>query len=205
MRIGIGGLHTECSTYNPVLMSDIDFTIWRGAEMLDKPYFDVLKRHEATYLPTFYARAVPGGPVSRATYEGFKAEYLAALKAILPLDGLYLAMHGAVFVDGLEDAEGDWLAATRDLVGPDCLIAVSYDLHGNLSQKIIDTLDIFSTYRTAPHIDVFETQCRAVDMLFRALETGVKPAVVWVPIPVLLPGDGLIMTLRTSPRSGSIL
>ena len=75
------------------------------------------------------------------------------------------------------------------LVGPDCLIAVSYDLHGNLSQEIIDQIDIFSTYRTAPHIDVFETQCRSVDMLFRALETGVRPHVTWAPVPVVLPGE----------------
>ena len=189
MRIAVGGFHTECSTYNPVLMRDDDFTIWRGGEMLEKPYFDVLKRHAATYLPTFYARAVPGGPVSNETYRRFKAEFLAALEKTLPLDGVYLAMHGAVFVDGMEDVEGDWLSATRDVVGPDCLIAVSYDLHGNLSQKIIDAIDIFSTYRTAPHIDVDETQARAVDMLFRALETGVRPIIAWAPIPVVLPGE----------------
>ncbi len=189
MRIAVGGLHTECSTYNPVLMRDADFTVWRGGEMLEKPYFDVLKRHEASYLPTFYARAVPGGPISAETYRSFKAEFLSALKQTLPLDGVYLAMHGAVFVEGMEDAEGDWLSATREIVGPDCLIAVSYDLHGNLSQKIIDAIDIFSTYRTAPHIDIAETQARSLDMLFRALETGVRPVIAWAPIPVVLPGE----------------
>ncbi len=189
MRIAVGGLHTECSTYNPVLMREEDFTIWRGGEMLEKSYFDVLKRHQATYMPTFYARAVPGGPVAGETYRRFKAEFLAALEAALPLDGIYLAMHGAVFVEGMEDVEGDWLNATRALVGPDCLIAVSYDLHGNLSQRIIDAIDIFSTYRTAPHIDVDETQARSLDMLFRALETGVRPIIAWAPIPVVLPGE----------------
>ena len=169
-------------------MSETDFTVWRGADLLEKPYFDVLKRHDAVYLPTFYARAVPGGPGSRETYQSFKAECLAALKAALPLDGIYLAMHGAVFVAGMEDAEADWLRATRELFGPDCLIAVRYDLYGNLSQAIIDQIDIFSTYRTAPHIDVFETRCRSVGMLFRALETGMRPHVSWVPVPVVLPG-----------------
>ena len=80
MRVAVGGLHTECSTYNPVLMSEGDFTIWRGAEMLEKTYFDVLKRHDATYLPTFYARAVPGGPVSLKTYQDFKTAYLASAR-----------------------------------------------------------------------------------------------------------------------------
>ena len=90
MRVAVGGLHTECSTYNPVLMTEGDFTVWRGAGMLEKPYFDVLKRHAAQYLPTFYARNIAGGPIARETYERFKAEFLAGLRAAMPLDGLYL-------------------------------------------------------------------------------------------------------------------
>ena len=107
----------------------------------------------------------------------------------LPLDGVYLAMHGAMFVEDLFDAEGDFIAAVRAVVGPDVLIAASYDLHGNVSQRIMDNLDIFSTYRTAPHIDVPDTMRRAVTMLVRALRSGQRPAIVWAPVPVLLPGE----------------
>ena len=98
-------------------------------------------------------------------------------------------MHGAMFVEGLLDAEGDFIAAVRDVVGPDVLIAASYDLHGNISQAIVDNLDVFSTYRTAPHIDVADTMRRAVTMLVRALRTGVRPMLAWAPVPVLLPGE----------------
>lgn len=189
MRIAVGGLHVECCTYNPVKLEERDFVIWRGDEMIGQPYFGVLKPFEATYLPTFYARAVPGGPISSRTYTNFKSDFLTRLKAALPLDGVYLAMHGAVYVDGMEDAEGDWLTAARDVVGPDCIIAVSYDMHGSLSQKIIDAIDIFSTYRTAPHIDVPETQTRSLKMLHRTLTTGVKPLLCWVPVPVVLNGE----------------
>ena len=92
-------------------------------------------------------------------------------------------MHGAVYVEGMEDAEGDWISATRELVGPDCPISVSYDLHGNVSQRIIDAIDMFSTYRTAPHIDVEETMRRSVSMLVNSLQSGIRPGVVWAPIP----------------------
>ena len=124
-----------------------------------------------------------------ALYARWKAEILDGIKAALPLDGVYLAMHGAMFVEGLFDAEGDFIAAVRALVGPDVLIAASYDLHGNVSQPIIDSLDIFSTYRTAPHIDVQDTMRRAVTMLVRALRSGQRPVVAWAPVPVLLPGE----------------
>ena len=189
MRIAVAGLHTECSTYNPVLIEADAFRVLRGEGLLNDPYFAFLKDYPAEFVPTLHARAVPGGPVARAAYEGFKAEILDGLKRQGPFDGVYLAMHGAMFVFGMEDAEGDLISAVRSLVGPDMPISASYDLHGNVSQRIIDALDMFSTYRTAPHIDVEETMRRAVAMLMRRLETGVKPKIVWAPIPVVVPGE----------------
>jgi microcystin degradation protein MlrC len=188
-RIAVGGIHTECSTSSPVLMQPEDFRVLRGPDLLAHEYFDFLEAEGVEHLPLLHARAVPGGPLARATYEGFKAEFLERLKATLPIDGLYLAMHGAMNVEGMDDAEGDWISAARGVVGPDVPVAASYDLHGNVTQKIIDQLDIFAGYRTAPHIDVRETMVRAWSMLVRALTTGEKPGVAWAPVPVLLPGE----------------
>jgi microcystin degradation protein MlrC len=188
-RIAVGGIHTECSTSSPVLMQPEDFRVLRGPDLLTHEYFDFLDAEGVEHLPLLHARAVPGGPLARATYEGFKAEFLNRLKATLPIDGLYLAMHGAMNVEGMDDAEGDWISAARAIVGPDVPVAASYDLHGNVTQKIVDQLDIFAGYRTAPHIDVRETMVRAWSMLVRALSTGEKPGVAWAPVPVLLPGE----------------
>ncbi|MGO7183039.1 M81 family metallopeptidase [Rhizobium brockwellii] len=189
MRIAVGGIHIECSTYNPVLNEEKDFRVLRGEALLAAPYFAFLRDYDAEFLPTIHARAIAGGPVSRATYEAFKGEFLERLKPMLPLDGLYLAMHGAMYVEGMEDAEGDWISAARALVGKDCTVSASYDLHGNVTQRIIDALDIYSTYRTAPHIDVEETMRRSVSMLAKSLKTGERPIVLWAPIPVVLPGE----------------
>jgi len=189
LRIAVGGIHTECSTSSPVLMQPEDFRVLRGDELLAADYFSFLSAGGIKPLPLLHARAVPGGPVARATYEAFKSEFLERLKAALPLDGLYLAMHGAMNVEGMDDAEGDWIAAARAVVGPEIPVAASYDLHGNVTQRIIDQLDIFAGYRTAPHIDVRETMVRAWSMLLRALKTGERPGVAWAPVPVLLPGE----------------
>ena len=189
MRIAVAGLHTECSTYNPVLAREADFRVLRGPGMLKDAYFDFLTHFPAEFITILHARAIAGGPVERRSYDGWKAEILEGIRAALPLDGVYLAMHGAMFVEGMFDAEGDFISAVRDVVGPDVLIAASYDLHGNVSQTIVDSLDIFSTYRTAPHIDVPDTMRRAVTMLVRALRTGQRPVLAWVPVPVLLPGE----------------
>ncbi|QLF71991.1 M81 family metallopeptidase (plasmid) [Peteryoungia desertarenae] len=188
-RIAVGGIHTECSTSSPVLMQPDDFRVLRGPDLLAHEYFDFLEAEGVEHLPLLHARAVPGGPLARATYEGFKAEFLERLKATLPIDGLYLAMHGAMNVEGMDDAEGDWISAARAVVGPDVSVAASYDLHGNVTQKIVDQLDIFAGYRTAPHIDVRETMVRAWSMLVRALKTGEKPGIAWAKVPLLLPGE----------------
>ncbi|PYE41479.1 microcystin degradation protein MlrC [Rhizobium sp. PP-F2F-G20b] len=188
-RIAVGGIHTECSTSSPVLMRPEDFRVLRGPDLLSAENFSFLPNPDVQLLPLLHARAVPGGPLARETYEGFKAEFLDRLKASLPLDGLYLAMHGAMNVEGMDDAEGDWISAARSVVGPDIPVAASYDLHGNVTQRIIDQLDIFAAYRTAPHIDTRETMVRAWSMLVKTLQTGEKPGVAWAPVPVLLPGE----------------
>jgi microcystin degradation protein MlrC len=189
MRIAVAGLHTECSTYNPVLAREADFRVLRGPAMLKDDYFNFLTHFPAEFITILHARAIAGGPLESGIYRRWKAEILEGIRAAMPLDGVYLAMHGAMFVEGLHDAEGDFISAVRDLVGPDVPISASYDLHGNVSQTIVDSLDMFSTYRTAPHIDVQDTMRRAVTMLVRALRTGLRPMLAWAPVPVLLPGE----------------
>jgi microcystin degradation protein MlrC len=77
----------------------------------DDPFFAPLKTYPWPFRPTLVAQAVPGDPVERRAYRELKAEFLQRLKALLSLDGVYLAMHGAMYVDGMQDAEGDWIAA----------------------------------------------------------------------------------------------
>jgi microcystin degradation protein MlrC len=188
-RIAFGGIQIECSTYGGNVSRMEDFTVRRGKEMLGIPFFRFLGAYPHPFQPTIFASAVPGAPVERKTYDALKAEFLDGLRKLLPLDGLYLPMHGAMFVEGMLDAEGDWIAGARQVVGDRCLISASYDLHGNISRRVIDNLDMLSAFRTAPHIDREETHKRACDMLVHSLDRGVRPALVWAPIPVLMPGE----------------
>ena len=73
--------------------------------------------------------------------------------------------------------------------GKGCLITASFDLHGSLSRRTIDNLDMLSAFRTAPHIDREETAKRACDMLVHCLDQRIRPTLVWSPIPVLMPGE----------------
>jgi len=188
-RIAFGGIQIECSTYGNILSRMEDFTVRRGQELANYRLFGVTKTYPHPFEPVFLASAVPGGPVERKTYDALKSEFLGRLRDLMPLDGVYLPMHGAMYVEGMTDAEGDWISAVRAVVGDRCLISASYDLHGNLSRRVIDSLDMMSAFRTAPHIDREETHKRACDMLVRCLDLGLRPTLVWAPIPVLMPGE----------------
>lgn len=188
-RIAFGGIHIESGTLNPVLTTVQDFLVLQGQDLLDHPMFDLQAPEDTDLIPLLHARALPGGPVSREAYQGFKSRFLDLLQAVLPLDGVYLLMHGAMAVEDLRDPEGDWIQAVRALVGPEVLVSVSCDLHGNVSQQVVGGIDMFAAYRTAPHIDVLETRQRGFHHLHRALDQGVRPSVCWCPVPVLLPGE----------------
>lgn len=190
-RIAYGGISIESSTYGHIRARVEDFTILRGKEADENTRFLFLKKHypDIPFLPTMVATAVPGGPIAKDSYQTMKAEFLDRLKALLPLDGLYLPMHGAMFVEGMQDAEADWYESARTVVGPKCLMSASYDLHGNISKRIIDALDCLSAFRTAPHIDREATMVRACDMLVNCIQGKIRPTLLWATIPVLMPGE----------------
>lgn len=188
-RIAFGGIASECSTYSRIRSTLQTIEVLRGQELADSERFTFLKRYDVPFLPTLVAQAGSGGPMARVAYDTLKAEYLDRLRALLPLDGVYLSMHGALYVEDMDDAEGDWYEATRKVVGPDCILSASYDLHGNVSQRIVDNLDCFTAYRTAPHVDRVENWMRATDMLTHSLRYGLRPSIVWASIPVLLAGE----------------
>lgn len=188
MKIAIGGIATENSTFSIWHTSLAEFTVTRGEKMLERYPF-IRQYEDVEFVPIIRARALPGGPVEPAAYDSVKSELLAGLKDRGPWDGVYLDMHGAMNVFGREDAEGDWMQSIREVVGPDCLMAASYDLHGNVSERVISNLDIFTAYRTAPHVDVMETLERAVDLLVYCLKEKIRPYKQYVSVPVALPGE----------------
>ncbi len=189
MRIAIGGISTESCTFSTLPTRLSDFVVHRGADLLNSGRYPFLGDFRATFLPTLQANALPGGAVDVAAYSQLKDEFLARLADAGKLDGLYLDLHGAMFVQGMHDAERDLAGAARAVVGPDCLISASMDLHGNISRTYVDQIDMLAAYRTAPHEDVIETRQKALSMLIHCIGEKRRPHVAWVGIPVALPGE----------------
>jgi len=187
-RVGVGGLSCECCTFSPLTTTRDDFTVKEGDVLLGG--YGCLADHADTELvPLLRARALPGGSIERAFYDETKRRLLDGLAGGHPWDGLLLHLHGAAHVTGMDDAEGDLLEAVRDVVGPRCLISASYDLHGNVSERVMRNLDVLTAYRTAPHVDTEETVARAFALLLQCLRGRRRPVRAFVPVPILLPGE----------------
>ncbi len=186
MRVAIGGMAIESSTFSPHRSGAADFTVVRGSELLAR--YDHLPAH-IDWLPLVHARALPGGVVERPFYEEIKAELLDGLRRAMPLDGIFLDIHGAMTVTGMTDAEGDLASAVRDAAGSRCLISASMDPHGNMSRRLAGALDLATSHRMSPHEDAAQTKTRAVANLVACLDRGTRPLRAWVRVPVLLPGE----------------
>ena len=187
-KIAVGGISTECSTYSPLYQNENDFVSLQGQTLLDLIGFPFDDYGIETY-PVFFNRSIPGGPIESQYFRQTKDKFIAEIESLGTLDGVLLIMHGAIFVDGIDDPEGEWIEAVRSVVGEDCTISVSFDLHGQMTDKIVNNIDAFAAYRTAPHIDVEETYKRASKMLADALTNNERPIVLWAPIPLLVSGE----------------
>lgn len=180
----------ESSTFSPHRAGDRDFHKYTGAELVAR--YEACAEPGADWVGVFYARSIPGGRVEREVYEDYRERICQGLAKVLedgPLDGLFLDIHGAMSVEGMDDAEGDLITAIRGVIGDGVMISTSMDLHGNVSPVLVEQIDLLTCYRMAPHEDAWETKNRAARNLVQVLTSGVEPVRAWVPVPILLPGE----------------
>jgi microcystin degradation protein MlrC len=189
-RLGIAGIHIESSTFSPLRTHQEDFLATRGAEMMVRyPFLENPEFAAIEAVPLAHFRAIPGGAVTFEAYTSMKHEILQCLDQAGPLDAFYFDVHGAMSVDTLEDAEGDLLAAIRSKLEPKLPITCSQDLHGNVTDDLIQGVDFITTYRTAPHIDWMETRERAVRLLVDWWQNPQPMFRARVGIPVMVSGE----------------
>ena len=193
-RIAIAGIGIESSTFSPATTDEAAFHARIGDSIFGRYHFfaDTTSiRQRAEWIPTVLGKSIPGGIVTRETYESLVEKTLKMLEENGPYDGLFFDIHGAMSVQGISDAEGDLIKRIREVVGPEVMISTSMDLHGNVSYDLAKHSDLITCYRMAPHEDALESKLRAITNLLDRLESGKgKPAYkAYVPVPILLPGE----------------
>jgi microcystin degradation protein MlrC len=143
---------------------------------------DVADRAGMEIVTPIAANAAPSGPVEPAAYESICDAICEAVSQ--GCDVCFLDLHGAMVTEELDDGEGALLRRIRRLA-PELPIAVSLDLHANLSDEIVDHCTALVGYKTYPHIDMYEAGEHAGRIVVDALAGKVDPVVCWNNRPIL--------------------
>lgn len=202
-KILIGECKQEISSFNPVLSRYHDFEIGWGQEIIDYHQGTNTEvcgalgifnaQPDVSIVPTYSARMiVSGGTLAQSDFERILREFLEAVRNAPPVDGIYLALHGAMAAEAEDDPEGLLLAEIRKIVGEQVPIVVSLDLHGILTERMLQHANAIVAYHTYPHVDFASTGERAARLLLRIMAGEVQPVTALVKIPALVRGDELI-------------
>lgn len=202
-RILIAECKQEVSTFNPHLSTIDDFAVRTGEEILTYhrgvrnevggalSIFDHMD--DVVVVPAYSAFFITsGGTLAQTDWEQIAGEFLQEIKDAPPVDGVYFCMHGAMASEKELDPEGYLLQETRKILGEELPIVVSLDLHGILTNRILQHANAIVSYHTYPHVDFFETGQRGARLLLKIIAGDVHPVTAKVSIPALVRGDELI-------------
>ncbi|MCL4296096.1 MAG: M81 family metallopeptidase [Anaerolineae bacterium] len=197
-RIGLGGIIHETHSFAgaPTTLADFQTqSLHYGDEVLRAMagtrsaiggMIEGAKARGWTLVPTAYGAAMPGGLVAEDAYQTILREMLQRLNEAMPVDGVLLALHGAMVTTGRLDPESDVLSQVRRVVGPDTPIVVELDMHGNLSPATVELADVLVAFDTNPHVDPHAKGLEAAAMMERLLRREIKPTTAYAHPPLLL-------------------
>ena len=207
-RILIAGFKHETNTFSQLpttLDSYKSLMLYYGDEVMAKmrqtkteisAFIDACERFNWQGVFPVYANATPSGRVTKEAFEHVVNVILDSIKDQDAFDGICLSLHGAMVCTHVDDGEGELLHRIRCVVGYNVPIAITLDLHANITDQMAKLADIIVIYQTYPHIDQYETASKASHLLQRTLVGEIKPKTVVARAQMM---DGLDHGRTTTP------
>ncbi len=202
MRIAFAIMTHEADSFSPHATTLDDF---RHRQLVYGPAFLGNLRGQATeeagamsilgrepgleVVPLMAARTMSGGPVVADAFRKLLDDLVQCLQAALPVDGVFLVLHGAMMAEGCPDATGEILRAVRQVVGPAVPVVGTLDLHANLTARMVAEATALVGYHTAPHVDLYECGTTAASILVRTVKREIAPAMALVKLPLIVPAE----------------
>lgn len=197
-RIAIASLMQETNTFSPIPTTREVFETYYvmvGDELLEgyaaarvevPGFLAVLRENGAIPVPLFAAYAAAAGSCTRETFEEFMGEIETRLRAAGAVDGLLLALHGALVLEDEPDGEGEIIERLRAILPMDKPIGVSLDLHGHITPRMLQPDTFLVGYREYPHTDIYETGERTARLMLDVLAGRRRPVMALAKRPVLV-------------------
>jgi microcystin degradation protein MlrC len=201
-RVALLGFSIECNKFAPVATKAhfLARTYLEGEAIIEDaraatphmlpetPGFLAAMDFSGPWTPVGIALAMtePNGPVEHAFFVELLETIERRLRPALPVDAVYICSHGAGLTTEEDDPDGVLFAKVREIVGPDVPIAATLDLHANVSERMVNSVDAFIGYRTNPHLDMRERGAEAAAAI-REMLGGVKPQRALIRLPIVPP------------------
>jgi microcystin degradation protein MlrC len=188
VKVFIAWLNTESNTFSPFptgyrSFAEDGYLTHKGDHDEDMrgstlPVF-VFRRHAEAQgwdvVESLSAAATPGGRTVRNVYEEFRREILDDLQAALPVDMVFLDLHGAMVADGYHDCEGDLLTRIRQIIGPDVPVGAELDPHCHLTNAMVENATVLVMEKEYPHTDFAERTEDVFRILSDTVDGRVRP------------------------------
>ena len=197
-RIAVVGYSHETNTFALEHNDRPDAILHQGPEVLEKAhpksyiggFVEGSRRADVQLVPIADIHPIHGGLIHREVFEHYQRLILEGLHAALPLDGVYLALHGAMAVEPpYTDAEACLIQAVRGLLGDAMPFVATYDFHGIYTDWEVSAVVPFPL-NSNPHIDAYERGLEAGENLLRMLDGQIHPVTRRVYVPIIGPNIG---------------
>ena len=197
MSIVIGGIWHETNTFSP-LATDREcferFQLVEGEAILDVfagtnseigGMIEAARELGVHLVPSIFGGALPSGKVKRSALDYFVDRICLQVRQTSGVNGVLLALHGAMVAEGLDEADAHVLRQVRRVLGPSRPLVATFDSHANLSEAAVRTADLLIGYDTLPHVDMAEHGAEALRLLHRMLREGRRPRAAFRKLPLL--------------------
>lgn len=191
MKILVGSFTTESNSKTPYRTTITDYDIAFGERLID--VMEVKSAYEQEgidIIPGVYANANAASVIEKDTFLYIESLLLKKIRKHLhEIDGIYLHLHGASYVDEIGSGDHHIIREVRRIVGPYLPIAVSCDPHGNLTREYVNSLQIIRSYRESPHIDAMDTRRYVSRLLCQLVKSRQHISSVYRKLPLILGGE----------------
>lgn len=206
MRIAIGGFCHETNFFSDVTVSAEQMAAstregealiqsCTGAHSYLGGFIDEAQAQGVEVVGTYFMGRKPSGPcdpqgvayaherLPQLLWEAYQQQ---------PYDGIALFMHGGGSAEGFPDPEGTLLEAIRKKLGKDIPIGVVLDLHGNITDRMVENSTMLMGCKHYPHIDEYDEGRTMFRLLTEKLRGGYPVYQKLIQLPwLMVPAEGV--------------
>lgn len=194
MKILLARMNHETNTFSPIetplasfgengpLYGDAAYQASKRTRTGIAAFIDLAEAAGHEVVVAISATANPSARVEASAYLNICDAIVAAAKGC---DAVMLDLHGAMVAQNTDDGEGELLERIRAVL-PEAPVAVALDLHSKMTDRIINNADVIVSFKTYPHVDMYETGEHAGRLLLDMIAGRTAPVMAWRRLPLMV-------------------